>query len=123
MLKSKIMKRNIIITLVGLVILVVAGGVMYFQSDMFTRNQLDGQVNRMIQNKDHQKMKKLSVNKATYDFLKKTSVETKVSHTSDSQGGSDRLLYYVTTISGKDVSVYMKKTSQTSWELNSIGLQ
>ena len=123
MLKSKKSKRNIIITLVVLVILVIAGGAMYSQSDMFTRNQLDRQVNSMIQNKDYQKMKKLSVNQETYDFLKKTAVDTKISNTSDSQGGSNSLLYYVTTVSGKNVSVYMKKTSQTSWGIYSIKMQ
>ncbi|MDL2063467.1 MULTISPECIES: hypothetical protein [Lactiplantibacillus] len=116
MLKSK----KIILVLVALI---VAGGILYSQSGMLTRNQLDRQVNSMIQRKDYQKMKKLSVNKSTYVFLKKLSADTKVSNTSDSQGGSDTLQYYVTSIGDKNVSVYMKKVSKISWRVNSIELQ
>ena len=48
MLKSK----KIILVLVALI---VAGGILYSQSGMLTRNQLDRQVNSMIQRKDYQK--------------------------------------------------------------------
>ncbi|MGF7436865.1 hypothetical protein [Lentilactobacillus senioris] len=105
------------------VILCFAGGYMYLNSDVYTVNQLNIQMNNMISKKDYKQMKSVVNNHDTYLFLRNLSSKDKVYDTSDFQGGSNENAYYVTVVNNKKLDVYMRKAGMASWEIKHVGKQ
>lgn len=80
-------------------------------------------MNKMISQKDYKQMKKKSNNYNTYLFLKNLSDKDKFNDTTDSQGGSDKNLYFVTVIKKQGLDVYMRRINGNTWEVNHIEKQ
>lgn len=95
----------------------------FFHSDFYTANQLNYQMNKMVSQKDYQKMKSIASNQNTYSFLKNLSIKNKFQDTTDSQGGSNQDLYYVTVVKNQTLDVYIRKVNAINWQVIYVNKQ
>ncbi|MGG4346623.1 hypothetical protein [Paenibacillus lautus] len=73
---------------------------------------LESQLNEIISQKDINKMKEISKDNYSFSFLSGLPKEEKVDSTSDMQGGTDELYFYMATVNGHDLEVTMKRKTR-----------
>lgn len=120
--------KRVSITILVLTVTVVgvyfwAYNSIYPTSEVHEADTTTSQINRVLANKNSDKLKEISQNDSTYKFLKKLPVRTKAVRTSGYQGSENGLDYLCTRINHKSMDVYVKQVNSSTWKLKYLALQ
>lgn len=98
---------------VGFLALMLLLYIFYFHMDIGGwkgSTALEKQLNSLIQTHNTVQLHNISVDDSTFKFLSNLPKEARCERTSDFQGGSETEGYYVTTIHGHKLSVWIKRS-------------
>lgn len=132
MKKERNRVRIVIIVIMGVGILLCLSTFTYLHVPLLRgSHEVTKQVDKLIENKDSDQIKKIAVDKKTYRFLMNLSPSVTAQNTSDAQGtsqnGQSLASYYVTVIKNKKINVWVTTSTKfhliPKWKLKSIGLQ
>jgi hypothetical protein len=100
------------------VLIVLIGGVYFYY---FILGQFDAkwaiehQLKQIIETQDKDRISSLSADGPTKEYLLHLSKNIDVHDTTDFQGGSEEIGYYVTTVGSDPLNVWLKKDSESTW--------
>ncbi|GLX68051.1 hypothetical protein [Paenibacillus glycanilyticus] len=101
------MKR---ISAIMVVIVIMFAGFIYLRiGPLSSTHALDSQLDNLIQNHDKAAIQALALDQETVEYLFELPNDSKVSRTSDFQGGYKNVSYKVTSVGGSKIHVYMKE--------------
>ncbi|WP_027726296.1 hypothetical protein [Tuberibacillus calidus] len=104
------MKGKIFFPSFLLLLLIIIGFLMYNETTFFDSLKLDHQLNQIIEKKDMEKMKEISLNDRTYQFLGNLPKNAHCSRTSGVQANNGQLEYFVTDIKDQKFDVLLKES-------------
>jgi hypothetical protein len=100
------------------VLIILIGGFYFYY---FILGQFDAkwaiehQLKQVIETQDKGRMSSLSADEPTKEYLLHLSKNIDVQDTTDFQGGSKEIGYYVTTVGRDPLNVWLKKDSKSTW--------
>jgi len=104
------MKGKIFFPSFLLLLLIIIGFLMYNETTFFDSLILNHQLNQIIEKKDKEKMKGISLDERTYQFLTNLPKNTHCSRTSGVQANNGQLEYFVTHIKEQTFDVLLKES-------------
>ncbi|NRD79915.1 hypothetical protein HPT25_21505 [Bacillus sp. BRMEA1] len=95
------------------VVVVGIGSYYLFNKSAFMDSQrLDNQISQLIKQKDANQIKKIAIGDDTYNFLMNLPKNLKPQKTTDCQASDGKTEYFVTTLGGKRMEVWLKQYSK-----------
>jgi hypothetical protein len=101
-------------TLIIIVIVLAALSYVYFRFGQFdSKLALNNQLEHILKEPDPATIQTISLDQPTKEFLLHLPNNTKVHATSDFQGGSKEIGYFVTSVGNRPLHIYMKVDTKT----------